>query len=134
MNLFKDGANFMTNEKFSRRKFIGLSIGAVTLGCRALVQSVENPVQRPNFVFILTDDQRADMMGCAGHNILQTPNMDKLARDGVRFTNAFVGTSICAASRASIFTGTYERTHGFTFKTPPIRKEYTDNEYGQTTA
>ena len=119
----------MLNYNLSRRKFMGMGIGAVILGSRELLQSAEKPGQRPNFVFILTDDQRADFMGCAGHKILQTPNMDRLAHDGVRFTNAFVTTSICAASRASIFTGTYERTHGFTFETPPIPQKYTDNSY-----
>jgi len=55
--------------------------------------------------------------------------MDKLAGNGVRFTNAFVTTPICAASRASILTGLYERKHGFTFNTPPFRTEFTDISY-----
>ena len=75
---------------------------------------------RPNIVFFLSDDQRADFLGCAGHPILKTPVIDKLAEEGVRFENMFVTTSICAASRATIFTGLYERTHRFTFGTPPI--------------
>ena len=67
---------------------------------------------RPNFVFILTDDQRFDTLGCAGNGLIQTPNLDRLAAGGVRFRNHFVTTSICAVSRASIFTGQYERRHG----------------------
>jgi arylsulfatase A-like enzyme len=51
-------------------------------------------------------------MGCAGNQIIQTPNMDALANQGVLFTNAFVTTAICGASRASILTGQYERRHG----------------------
>lgn len=82
-----------------------------------------NAAERPNVLFFLSDDQRADFMGCAGHPILKTPTMDRLAAQGVRFDNMFVTTSICAASRATIFTGLYERTHRFTFGTPPIRKE-----------
>jgi len=85
--------------------------------------------QRPNFIFILTDDQRWDAMGVAGNKILQTPHMDRLARDGVFFTNAFVTTPICAASRASIATGLYETTHQFTFGTHPLKKKYIDNSY-----
>jgi arylsulfatase A-like enzyme len=50
--------------------------------------------------------------------------MDKLAEEGVYFSNAFVTSPVCAASRASIYTGLYERTHGFTFGTPPLKKEY----------
>ena len=79
---------------------------------------------RPNVLFILTDDQRFDALGCAGHPLLKTPNIDKIAARGVRFRNMFVTTSICAASRASILTGRYERTHKFTFQTPPIAAPY----------
>lgn len=78
---------------------------------------------RPNILFILVDDQRDDMLGCAGNPIVQTPAVDKLAEQGVRFTNAFVTTSICAASRASIFTGMYESTHNFTFGKPPLNAD-----------
>jgi len=81
---------------------------------------------RPNILFLLTDDQRYDAMGCAGNPIVRTPHMDALARGGVRFRNAFVTTPICAASRASLFTGLYERTHGYTFGTPPIRDRHLD--------
>lgn len=84
---------------------------------------------RPNIIFFLADDQKADAMGCAGHPIIKTPTMDRLAKEGVRFTNAFVTTSICAASRASILTGLYERTHRFTFGTPPISEPHTDASY-----
>ena len=80
----------------------------------------EPPAARPDLVFILSDDHRSDFLSCAGHPFLQTPHIDALAAHGVRFENAFVTTSICAASRATILTGLYERTHGFTFGTPPI--------------
>ena len=83
----------------------------------------------PNIIFIVTDDQRWDMLGCAGNNIIQTPNIDNLANQGVRFTHAFVTTPICAASRASFFTGLYERTHDFTFNKPPLKKVYSDISY-----
>ncbi|MDA0206548.1 MAG: sulfatase [Acidobacteria bacterium] len=83
----------------------------------------------PNIVFFLADDQRNDSLGCAGHPFLKTPNIDGLARQGVRFENAFVTTAICAASRASIFTGLVERTHGYTFGKPPIAPEQLANGY-----
>ena len=67
---------------------------------------------KPNIIFILTDDQRWDALGFAGNEIIQTPEMDRLAEEGVYFENAFVTTPICAASRASLLTGLYERTHG----------------------
>jgi len=84
---------------------------------------------RPNFLFFLADDQRHDSLGCAGHPILQTPTLDRLAQKGVRFTNMFVTTPICAASRATILTGLYERTHGFTFGTPPISAGHCQTSY-----
>ncbi|TDI38805.1 MAG: mucin-desulfating sulfatase [Acidobacteria bacterium] len=84
---------------------------------------------RPNILFFLSDDQRNDQMGAAGHPILETPTMDRLAAEGVRFTNAFVTTSICAASRATILTGLYERSHRFTFTTPPLTRKLTDQSY-----
>lgn len=72
------------------------------------------PADRPNILFILADDMRNDSMGCAGHPILQTPVLDSLAEQGVRFENGFVTTSICMASRACIFTGMTETGHGYT--------------------
>ena len=84
---------------------------------------------RPNIILIVTDDQRWDALGIAGNSIIQTPNMDHLAREGVYFKNAFVTTPICAASRASLFTGLYERTHNYTFRKPPLKKEFIDHSY-----
>ncbi len=87
------------------------------------------PNQRPNILFFLVDDQRNDMLSCAGHSIIQTPTVDSLAENGVRFTNAFVTTSICAASRASIITGLYEKKHEYTFGKDPINSEYVHQSY-----
>jgi arylsulfatase A-like enzyme len=84
---------------------------------------------RPNIVLLVADDMRWDMMGCAGNPIIKTPNLDALARDGIRFNNAFVTTSICAASRASILTGLYERTHRYTFGTKPISEQHVKISY-----
>lgn len=101
-----------------------LTIIVLLMSARAAVAA-----SRPNLVFILTDDQRNDTLGCAGHPIVKTPVIDSLAARGVRFRNAFVTTSICAASRASLLTGLYERSHGYTFGTLPIAKALTDRSY-----
>ncbi|MEZ6038453.1 MAG: sulfatase [Planctomycetota bacterium] len=85
--------------------------------------------QRPNLLLVVTDDQRFDQMGCAGHPVLETPVMDRLAASGVRFDNAFVSTAICAASRASILTGRREGRHGYTFGTEPMPKALADQTY-----
>jgi arylsulfatase A-like enzyme len=82
-----------------------------------------------NLLFFLTDDQRNDTLGCAGHPVIKTPNIDALAAQGTRFANTFVTTSICAASRASILTGVVERTHQYTFEAPPLAEAWCANSY-----
>ncbi len=64
-----------------------------------------------NVIFILTDDHRWDAFGFMGHPFLETPQMDRLAREGVHCANAFVTTSLCSPSRASILTGLYAHNH-----------------------
>lgn len=85
--------------------------------------------KKPNIIFILTDDQRWDALGYAGNKLATTPEMDKLAASGTYFRKALVTTPICAASRASIISGLYERTHKYTFQTGDIREEYMQNAF-----
>src|SRR5579862_9189054 len=80
----------------------------------------QQSASRPNFLFIYTDDQRWDALGCvqaekgeaARFPWLKTPNMDRLAREGVRFRNAFVINSLCAPSRSNFLTGKYSHLNG----------------------
>jgi N-acetylglucosamine-6-sulfatase len=68
---------------------------------------------QPHILLILTDDQRADAVGASGRfPFLETPHIDRLAAEGTSFENAFVTTSLCSPSRASILTGTYAHRHG----------------------
>ena len=60
-----------------------------------------------NVIFIITDQQRADHLGCAGNPILKTPNLDRLASEGVRFNSAYVANPMCMPNRCSIMTGQY---------------------------
>lgn len=69
----------------------------------------------PNFIFILTDDQSYGMMGCTGNEIVQTPNLDQLATEGVLFERAYITSAICTPSRVSILLSQYERKHGVNF-------------------
>ncbi|HKJ67838.1 MAG TPA: sulfatase [bacterium] len=123
----------MTRTKLSRRDFLHtLAAGIGTFSVGPVIRSglaAGQRSERPNILFLFTDDQRWDAMGCAGNPIVRTPEMDRLAAEGVRFEYAFVTTPICAASRASVFTGMYERTHGNTFGTPPLAKPYIDLSY-----
>ncbi|PQV50631.1 arylsulfatase A-like enzyme [Jejuia pallidilutea] len=85
--------------------------------------------EKPNIIFILTDDQRFDAIGYAGNKFVKTPQMDDLAKSGIYFNTAIVTTPICAASRASILTGLHERSHNYNFQTGNIRSEYMVNSY-----
>ncbi len=92
----------------SRRQFLA---AAAALPIFNIARTDDSSV-RPNFVFILTDDHRWDWVGYAGHPWLRTPNIDRIAREGAKFENAFVTTSLCSPSRASFLTGAYARSHG----------------------
>lgn len=112
----------------TRRAFLTAS-AAATLGATARPARAASGVRPPNIVFVLTDDQRHDFLGCAGHPFLQTPHIDALAHEGVRFTNAFVTTPICAASRASILTGMYARSCGVHDFSTPIPDDLISHTY-----
>ncbi|MBG89329.1 MAG: sulfatase [Verrucomicrobiales bacterium] len=85
-------------------------IQLITIGL--LLSGVGVKADRPNIIFLLTDDQRYDTLGCNGNSIIHTPNIDALAERGVNFDRAYVTTSICAPNRASILTGQYVSRHG----------------------
>ncbi|MBI1368240.1 MAG: sulfatase-like hydrolase/transferase [Planctomycetes bacterium] len=76
----------------------------------------------PNFIVILTDDQRFDALGVLGDPQMHTPAMDKLAQSGVRFTHGFVTLAICSPSRATVLTGRYGSVNGVTTLGQPVRK------------
>jgi choline-sulfatase len=80
---------------------------ALTCVLASLAQAAQ-----PNIVFFFTDDQTSSSLGCYGHPIAKTPNIDSLAERGVRFQNAFVSQSICWVSRSSILTGLSGRSYG----------------------
>jgi len=93
----------------------GYLVGVIfVLGCWGIAfQGVAHEqAGPPNFIFILSDNLRWDFMGCAGHPFVKTPNIDRLAGEGVLFSNAFVTTSLCSPSRASFLTGQFAHTHG----------------------
>lgn len=103
--------------RLTRRRFLAqtgtAALGGVAVGCqRGGKKDVASSPDRPNIILLLTDDQRWDALGCMGNPHIQTPNCDALAENGFLFTNNFCTTSICMASRASILTGLYTRSHG----------------------
>ncbi|KCV82021.1 sulfatase [Actibacterium atlanticum] len=74
-----------------------------------------------NILFIMYDQLRFDYLSCAGHPFLHTPNFDRVAANGVRFTNAYVQSPICGASRMSFYTGRYVSSHGAQWNGFPLR-------------
>jgi len=105
----------------NRREFlrtVGLGAAVMVTGCGRNGPSSRSDCprlrgdKRPNVVFILADDQRWDLMSCAGHPFLKTPHLDRLAAEGALFENMFVTTSLCSPSRASFLSGLYAHTHG----------------------
>jgi arylsulfatase A-like enzyme len=68
--------------------------------------------QRPNILFIMTDDHPVSGISCYGNRILKTPNLDRIADEGVRFDNCFVTNSLCAPARATVLSGCYSHING----------------------
>lgn len=71
--------------------------------------------QRPNFLFLITDQQRADWLGCYGHPVLRTPNIDAIAARGTRFEKFYTASPVCMPNRASLLTGRYPSLHGLRY-------------------
>ena len=81
--------------------------------------------KRPNFLFIITDQHRADHLGCYGNKIVQTPNIDGLAAQGTRFERFYVANPICMPNRASIMTGRMCSVHGARHNGIPLSRNHT---------
>ena len=85
-------------------------IGCLLLGCANIKEEVQSkPISatRPNIILFVADDHGTDALGAYGNNVIKTPNLDQLAREGVRFNNAYCTSASCAASRSVILTGLY---------------------------
>ncbi len=104
----------MSTKKTTRREFLkttALGTAGVALGTSLGFTSGRQPA-RPNILFIMTDDHAANAVSAYGSQINRTPNIDRLAREGMRFENAFCTNSLCAPSRATILTGKYSHVNG----------------------
>jgi len=109
-------------EKLTRREFIkkaGLLAGSaatmsVLTSCASVGQTGAKDAKRPNIVYIMTDDHASHAMSCYGSKINKTPNLDRIARDGMLFQNSFCTNSICAPCRAVVLTGKHSHINGVT--------------------
>jgi len=102
----------MKGKSISRREF--MKAGASALAGSALISQRTSAGRndRPNVVLIVSDDHGLETLGCYGNPVIKTPNLDALAADGVRFTNAFCTTASCSASRSVILSGMYNHANG----------------------
>ncbi|WP_430812249.1 MULTISPECIES: sulfatase family protein [unclassified Carboxylicivirga] len=82
-------------------------------GCQGSKNNTQ-PNQRPNILFIMTDDHTTQAMSCYGSELIETPNLDRIAKEGMRFNNCYVTNAICAPSRAVILTGKLSHLNGVT--------------------
>lgn len=107
-----------------------LAVFLFMLGAAASLVSAAAPLRaqksgkRPNFVFILADDWGWGDIACYGHDQLKTPNLDRLAAEGILFTQAYTASPVCSPSRAALMTGRFPaelRIHGH-LATPPESK------------
>jgi len=103
----------MRTNGYTRRSLMKMAGVSAVLPLAEQVAALggDNSRGRPNIVFILIDDLRYDAMSYAGHPFSKTPHIDRLAKEGVLFKNAFVTTSLCSPSRGSFLTGCYAHTH-----------------------
>ncbi|MDY0354839.1 MAG: sulfatase [Sedimentisphaerales bacterium] len=96
----------------NRRQFLRLSAGAAALASFSWTASHAGASNRPNIVLVVSDDHGRGDLGCYGNPVIQTPHLDALATEGVRFTNAFCTTASCSASRSVILSGLYNHYNG----------------------
>lgn len=93
--------------KITRRQFVGGTLGTVAAANTVLGSGVKVPAARPNILFILADDMGWGDLSCYGRPDYNTPNLDRLARDGVKFTNAYSAAPVCTPTRVGFMTGRY---------------------------
>ncbi|MCH5329245.1 MAG: sulfatase [Coprobacter sp.] len=97
--------------------FLYTAASLAAVGSLASCQNKKEVAKPLNIVYIMTDDHTAQMMSCYDTRYIETPNLDRIARDGVRFTNSFVTNSLSGPSRACMITGKFSHKNGFTDNT-----------------
>ncbi len=101
----------MRDREITRREVVG-TLGGLAAAA-VLRGSPAQAAEKPNIVYIMTDDHAAHALSCYGSRVNKTPNLDRIAREGMRFENCFVTNSLCGPSRATLLTGKYSHAHGF---------------------
>jgi len=104
----------------SRREFLkalgfvgGSAVGLSMMpGCARAARALGSSAEQPNIIYIMTDDHASHSMSCYGSRINKTPNLDRIAKEGMRFDNCFCTNSICAPCRAVVLTGKHSHING----------------------
>ncbi len=116
----------MNMHNCTRRNFLK-AVGLGAVGCvmsESLAQSQAEQVRRPNIIFVLADDLGWAELGCYGNTFNETPNLDRLAAQGVRFTDAYAAAPVCSPFRAALMTGQYPARIGITDYLRPNDKKH----------
>jgi len=107
----------------NRRSFLKMAAAATASGFLLRCAKPAKPLK--NVVMIIGDDHSARVLGCYGNDIIQTPNLDRMAGRGVKFTSAYANAPLCSASRQSLLTGKYPHATGVTL----LRTSFSDENY-----
>ena len=91
-----------------------LPVAALTLASCVGSSQKKEEVRRPNIIFMMTDDHTSQAMSCYGGNLIKTPNMDRIAAEGIRLDNCYAVNALSGPSRACILTGKFSHVNGFT--------------------
>src|SRR3974390_3422141 len=95
----------------TRRDLLKAGTAAATQAPAILAQGPSSQ-RRPNILFLMTDQQRGDCLGASGNPVIRTPNMDRIANEGVRFSTAYSSTPTCTPARTALLTGLSPWHHG----------------------
>lgn len=114
------GGHGKNRSVLSRRAALGTMFGG--LASSAVAQTA----RKPNLIVILADDLGYGDLGCYGSADVLTPNIDALARSGIRFTNGYVTNAVCSPSRAALLTGRYQHRFGHEYNIGPAPREFSE--------
>lgn len=96
-----------------KTKFFFLLVAILLYSCKNQQVVKTSHQKKPNIIFIMTDDHAKKAMSAYSHDLIETPNLDRIGKEGIKFNNAFVTNSLCGPSRAVFLTGKYSHINGF---------------------
>jgi arylsulfatase A-like enzyme len=112
MDIIGDWYLKMTRTKMTNNNLVLFCLMTLLVACKGTDNKPERPSERPNIIFIMSDDHAYQAISAYDTSLIHTPNIDRIAHEGILFTNACVTNSICAPSRATILTGKHNHING----------------------